>query len=257
MQDALIGHTGFVGSNLLEQRNFDLHFNSKNFRDMSASNFDAVVCAGVSAVKWKANKEPDQDWQNVSQLQEVLATTTARHFVLISTIDVYPVIAGKDESYNCSEESNHSYGTHRLRFEQFCQSHFPQCTVIRLPALFGPGIRKNVIFDLLNNNCLEMINPDCSFQYYPLNRLWSDIAKTIDLGLPLVNLFTEPIQTSSILNRFFPESEVGQKAGPEVHYDLHTMHAAHWGNAGRYIMDSDEVLTQLESFVKTYERSES
>ena len=41
---ALIGYTGFVGSNLQRAARFDALFNSRNYRAMADCNFDLVVC---------------------------------------------------------------------------------------------------------------------------------------------------------------------------------------------------------------------
>ena len=253
MNEALIGHTGFVGSNLARQHDFDMFFNSKNYLDMRGQSFDTIVCAGVSAVKWKANKEPEKDRAGIQALQEVLDTVSANRFVLISTIDVYPVMAGADESFDVLSLPNHAYGTNRFAFERFCQEKFPGCEIIRLPGLFGEGLKKNVIFDLLNDNCLEMINPACSFQYYDLSRLWTDIEIASRAGVKLVNLFTEPIRTVDIIDRFFPGKPVGQSAGAEMHYDLKTRHANLWNRNDGYIDDRDGVLEAMGKMIESYQ----
>ena len=54
----LVGHTGFVGSNLLESNAFDLCFNSKNITESFGLNPDVLVYSGVRAEKFLANKEP-------------------------------------------------------------------------------------------------------------------------------------------------------------------------------------------------------
>ena len=168
MKTALIGYTGFVGSNLKQQYEFTDFYNSKNFIGLQNQEYDLVVCAGLSAVKWMANKEPENDLASIKALEDVLATVKAKQFILISTIDVYPVTFTKDEDFDCASMENHPYGTHRLSFEVFCNTHFNNCLIVRLPALFGNSLKKNVIFDLLNDNCLEMINIKSSFQYYYL-----------------------------------------------------------------------------------------
>jgi len=252
---ALIGHSGFVGSNLLSQRQFDELYNSSNFRQMSGRAFGQVFCAGVSAAKWKANKDPQADLRQIQDLQEVLATIRAERFVLISTIDVYGRLDGLDESFDCKSVKNHAYGRHRLAFEDFCRTQFANCHVVRLPGLFGRGLKKNIIFDLLNDNCLDLINPASSFQYYDLDDLGDDIDKVVAAGLELVNLFTEPISTRQILDSFFPDKRVGQKAGPEAHYDLHTCHAGLWGKSGPYIWTREEVLAKMQRFIQEYPRT--
>lgn len=257
MSRALIGHTGFVGGNVASQTEFDAFFNSENFHDMAGQSFEQIVCAGVSAVKWMANKEPEKDRMGIRALEEVLATVSADRFTLISTIDVYPIFEGADESYDCGSRDNHAYGTHRLAFERFCRERFSDCLAVRLPGLFGPGLKKNVLFDLLNDNCLDMINPACSIQYYDLSGLWSDIERARSHGLDLINLFPAPITTQDILDRFFPEKEVGQAPGGEVHYDLRTRHAHLWGASDGYIAGKGEVMDAMGRFIESYERATS
>lgn len=253
MKSALIGYSGFVGSNILEQHPFDETYNSKNFREMSNREFSVVVCAGISAVKWLANKDPAEDKRKIQELKDVLSTIKAERFILISTIDVYPVIVGKDESYDCSSTPNNAYGTHRLEFEKFCTEHFSDCYVIRLPGLFGKGLKKNVIYDLLNHNCLEMINPISSFQYYDLSNIWSDVEKVISSNTHLVNLFTEPVATQTIIDKFFADESfknLADKAAPETHYALKSQYDGLWDGSAGYIYNEKQVLAQLDVFIQ-------
>ncbi|NOQ16259.1 MAG: hypothetical protein GQ581_04300 [Methyloprofundus sp.] len=252
MRTALIGYTGFVGSNLKKQYKFTDFYNSKNFQEMQGQEFDLVVCAGVSAVKWMANKEPETDLANIKALEEVLATVKAKQFILVSTIDVYPVTLGKDEDFDCTSIENHAYGAHRLNFEAFCDNHFSNCIIVRLPGLFGNGLKKNIIFDLLNDNCLEMINTKSSFQYYYLKYLWQDIQKAVKNNIKVINLFTEPVPTNDIVTNFYPSKVIGEDAAPEGHYDLYSKYAHLWSNTGNYIYTKNEVLQQLAEFIEEY-----
>ena len=59
----LVGHTGFVGSNLLENNAFDLCFNSKNISESFGLNPDVLIYSGVRAEKFLANKEPENDFK--------------------------------------------------------------------------------------------------------------------------------------------------------------------------------------------------
>ncbi|KPJ92285.1 MAG: hypothetical protein AMJ55_10030 [Gammaproteobacteria bacterium SG8_15] len=249
MKRALVGYTGFVGGNLHRQSHFDFLYNSKNFNEIKGQSFDEVVCAGISAVKWQANKDPQTDREKIKALEDVLSSITAKRFILISTIDVYPVAQGVDESFDCHSMDNHAYGTHRLAFEDFCLTQFPECYIVRLPGLFGDGLKKNVIYDLLNDNCLEMINPKSAFQYYYLSNLWSDIQVAIKANVRLVNFFTEPVSSAEIIQRYFPDKAVGQNPLPEAHYDLRTCYASLWGKVGSYIYSKEEVINQLDEFI--------
>ena len=252
MNDALIGYTGFVGGNLLEKRSFESLYNSKNIKEMSGNSFGDVICAGISAVKWQANKDPETDIKNIEKLKSVLKTISVKRFILISTVDIYPILSNGDESYDCNSIDNHSYGKHRLEFEEFCKKSFENCHIIRLPGLFGKGLKKNVIYDLLNNNCLDMINVESSFQYYYLENIWADIQKVLKQNLKLVNFFTEPVATNDIIQKYFPDSVVGGSASPEMHYDLYTKYADLRGLMGKYLYTYEEVMKQLDVFIKNY-----
>lgn len=149
--NALIGHTGFVGSNLRKQYEFDAFFNSGNIEEIQNREFDLLVCAGVNAVKWYANLHPEEDEAGIQSLMDCLSTVKARHFVLISTIDIYPsFIPSPDESSIPDERSQDAYGRNRYQLECRVREYFPSSLIVRLPALFADGLKKNFIFDLLH-----------------------------------------------------------------------------------------------------------
>jgi hypothetical protein len=47
MAKALIGYTGFVGTTLMKQTQFDDFYRSTNISDIKGKKFDLVVCAGA------------------------------------------------------------------------------------------------------------------------------------------------------------------------------------------------------------------
>jgi hypothetical protein len=251
---ALIGYTGFVGSALARDGEFDLCVNRTNLESLRGAHLKRIVCAGLPAAKWIANQRPAEDADNMRRLVAALATTRADTFTLISTIDVYPRATDADETYECSNEPNHAYGTHRLEFERSVRERFPHAHIVRLPALFGAGLKKNILYDLLYDNQVERINPDSRFQWYPLTRLTRDLRTIEERGLPLVNLFTEPLETRAILEQLFPNRLAGRSPGPRAHYDLHTCHGAVFGGDSRYIMSRAAVLAALGAFVTAERR---
>jgi dTDP-4-dehydrorhamnose reductase len=249
LTSALVGSTGFVGGNLAAATDYDVRVHRADVDALRGRRFERIVCAGLPAAKWIANRDPDADRANVERLEGVLATVTADRFVLVSTVDVYPRTDGGDEETDCASAPNHAYGANRLRFEAFVRARFPSATIVRLPALFGPGLRKNVVYDLLHDNALDAINPASRFQWYPVARLAADIATAEAHGIALVNLVTAPIATSAILARSFPDKRVGAAAGASVAYDLRTRHAAAFGGGDGYVMTADAVLAELDAFV--------
>jgi hypothetical protein len=245
---ALIGHTGFVGGNLARQHRFDQLFNSGNFHDMSGRHFDLLVCAGLSAAKWLANREPEADWARIAALTDVLTRVTAKRVVVISTVDVYPQPTGVDEATPIDGAANHAYGRHRLLFERGVTDRFDDVMIARLPALFGPGLKKNVLFDLLHDNCMDAINPDSRFQWYDLARLWPDLERCWLGGIRLVNLVNEPIATADILAAFFPGKRVGG-ASASATYDVRCRYAGGLGGANGYLLDRAAVMAEIGAFV--------
>jgi hypothetical protein len=250
---ALVGYTGFVGSNLLRQHQFDALYRSTNITDMRGAELELLVVSAIQAKKWWANQNPEADWESIQRLLDVLRDVRAQQVVLISTIDVLPMLPGLDETFVPSA-SNHPYGQHRLQAEEDIRALFDRVTVVRLPGLFGPGLKKNVIYDLLTGNQLEKVNPRSAFQYYDLTGLWSDIERSRQAGLGLVHLFTEPVATSVILQRFFPDLEVGRDPVPEAHYDFRTRYSGIFGGPSGYVQGQDTVLRKLELFIDGYRR---
>lgn len=249
MSTVLIGHTGFVGSNLAKAHDFDTCVNSSTIGDLRGGDFDTIVCAGVSAVKWKANKEPEADAEGIRRLTDVLDTVTARRMILISTVDVLKAPNGQDEQMPVDTDGLHAYGLHRLLLEHRVAARFPTTHILRLPALFGPGLRKNIIFDLMHDNMLEVINPLSRFQWYPTARLWSDIQTVVSAGLPLAHLASEPVRTSDILARHFAGKAVGSEPSAPAVYNFQTCHADVFGKSGRYMMSRDDVLASLGTYL--------
>src|SRR6185312_10192324 len=155
MRAALIGYTGFVGGNLLRDYPFAGRYRSTNIERIAGNHYDLIVCAGAPAAKWKANQDPQADRACLGRLMAALELVKTQRFVLISTVDVYGQVNGVDE--NCPPSGATAYGRHRLELEQFVRQRF-QSLIVRLPALFGPGLKKNAIYDLLYNNQIEKID---------------------------------------------------------------------------------------------------
>jgi hypothetical protein len=249
MADALIGHTGFVGSNLASQRDFAATFNSRNIEAIRGGRFEAIVCAGVSAVKWLANKKPEADWQGIRRLMDCLEGVSAGHFTLISTIDVYRDPVGLTERDAPPLDGLHTYGRHRLTLEAFVADRFPAHTIVRLPAVFGPGLKKNALFDLMTGNMTDKIVPNAAFQWYPLRRLAADLATIRGAGIDLINVTSEPITMAAIHDRYFPAVPIGMLLPTPPRYDLRSEHDALLGGRNGYHLDATAVWDEMSNFL--------
>jgi nucleoside-diphosphate-sugar epimerase len=243
---ALIGHTGFVGGNLRAARPFDVLVNSTNVDELRGRSFELVVCAGVRAEKWKANRDPDGDLAGIERLMNVLHDVRAQRFVLVSTIDVFDDPVSVDEC--APADARHPYGSHRRLLETLCAHRFPTL-IARLPALFGPGLKKNALFDLLHDNQVEKIHPESTYQFYDVRWLWADVEKADGAGIQLVHLVTEPIAMREIVARCFGRG-LRAPAAPPARYDVRSVHAGVWGGKDGYLRPRVAVLAALEAFVQ-------
>lgn len=248
--NALIGHTGFVGSNLLAQGSYDSLYRSSNIGEIRGKRFSHVVCAGVQAMKWWANLHPEEDREGIHKLLDPLSEVRAERFTLISTIDVYPAPRDVDEDTPITREGHHAYGLHRVEVEDWVKEHFPSVAILRLPGLFGPGLKKNVIYDMLHDNNLDKVHPGGVFQYYDLRRLQEDIRKTWEQGIELLNVSSEPVSTAAIRDRFFPGKELGATGPAPAGYDMRSKHAKAWGGADGYLYSKEQVLGDLGDWLE-------
>jgi nucleoside-diphosphate-sugar epimerase len=248
MASALIGHTGFVGGNLLRQTHFDHTYNSANIEDIEGKHYQWMVCAGAPAVKWKANQEPERDLANLERLMKCLEKTSADHVILISTIDVYPRPLQVDEDTAIDPDAGSPYGKHRLLLEKFIRDRF-ESTIIRLPGLFGPGLKKNIIYDFLHDNRVDSICPDSVFQFYPVVKVWEDIQVARRNHLRLVNFATEPTSVREVAEKAFGLEFHNPKVSRPVRYDMRTKHSRPFGKAGPYLYEAEEVLKFLEDYI--------
>lgn len=252
MTNALIGFSGFVGGTILKQAVFEALYRSTNINNIEGQAFETVVCAGAPAQKWIANREPEVDRQTIDNLIAHLKTIQCKTFILISTVDVFKSSLGAGEGTQVEESGLHPYGLHRRLLEKFIEEHFVNHLIVRLPGLVGPGLRKNVIFDFLNDNNLHVIESRGVFQFYPMVNLWYDIQIALNAGLKLIHLTAEPISVANISMDGFGKHFSQILPHTPVIYDMQTRHAHLFGSSGKYQYTARETIQA----VRTYAQSE-
>lgn len=250
MADALIGHTGFVGGNLLRQRAFDACYNSQNVAEIRGRGFDLLVVSAMPAAKWLANRDPDRDRAVLERLLGDLRQVQARRVVLVSTVDVYPRPVAVDETTPLDVAQHHAYGKHRRMLEEAAVTIFPQLCVVRLPALFGPGLKKNAVYDLMHDNEVHKIPSAGEFQFYNLDRLWADVETALRHDLKLVNFAAAPTTMADVARRVFDREFTNDPGGTPPRYDVRTIHAAKFGGRDGYLYDRETVLAEMAAFVR-------
>jgi len=251
MTNALIGYSGFVGSTLLRQTKFKSLYRSTNIADIKNQSFDTIVCAGAPAQKWIANKEPEADRQKIQDLIDHLKTVQCKKFVLISTVDVFQNPIGVDENSAVDKSNLHAYGLNRRLLEEFVEKQFAGHLIIRLPGLVGPGLRKNVIYDFLNDNNVTAIDSRGIFQFYPMVNLWADIQCALGAGLRLVHLTAEPVSVADVSLLGFGKPFNHISATNPATYDLRTCHAQLFNSTGNYQYNARETIQAVRAYAQS------
>ena len=244
--DVLIGKTGFVGGHLSRQHNFDLEVHRTNIKQLTGTNTDLLVCAGIPAQKWIANHDPVSDWQNIANLAQVLASVNAKRAVLISTIDVYDKPYMVDEYNTPALNSSSAYGRNRTWFEFFFRAQFPESLILRLPALFALDVRKNLVHDLLHGKSDQwnQMNRHSNFQFFDTTQTWSIIQYAWRNNLSLVNVTSEPVSAQQVASLF------GVSLGSEnlaVSYDVRSRYANRFGGSNGYFYSEEDILEGIAS----------
>lgn len=309
-KNCLVGHTGFVGAALLRQAAFSHRYNSKTIGEIDGEDFATVVCAAAPGSMLEANRSPERDRAQIQALMDRLSTIGARRFVLISSIAVLEDFAGGHDESTRAFQQELAYGRHRRELEAFVEDHFADSLVVRLPALFGHGLRKNFLFDLLNPvpsmltpdkvedlkqridhslvswmealyshdaasgmfrldrralnsdnrrsvleeavtelgcSSIQFHNPATTYQYYDIERLWSDICVALEAELSHIHLVSEPLAAATIHRRLTGREM--PSTGARLHReDMHTRHAGLWGVTGPYLFRAEPTLDRLAAF---------
>ena len=304
--DAIVGYSGFVGSNLCLSHDFDYQYNSKNITDAFGLNPDLLVYAGVPAQKFIANTNPEKDEAVIKNAIENIRVIRPKTLVLISTIDVYRDPKGVDETSAMQTEGLQPYGLNRLALEDWVRDNkadFERILIIRLPGLFGQGIKKNFIYDLIHIipsmlnqqkydelsvkselikenyhqqdngfyklgdisdetkdrlisafeqagfTALNFTDSRAKFQFYPLDRLWTDIQTALGADIETVNLAAPPVSAGEIYERITNGIFENELNKPAPDYDFKTVYAQTFGGNNGYIEDKANILEQITAFI--------
>jgi len=148
--EILVGNTGFVGQNLAAEHRFDGLFHASDIAEAYGACPDLLVYAGVTGTKYMANHEPEKDLAVVKNALENIRRIRPKRLVLISSVDVYRDPVGVDEADSSQTEHMQTYGIDRLLLEQWVREEYPEALFVRLPGIYGLGLKKNFIYDYIH-----------------------------------------------------------------------------------------------------------
>lgn len=145
----LVGSTGFVGKNLMISHSFDTVFHKTDIEKAYGLSPDILVYAGIPSEMFLANKNPEHDKDIIVDAIENIRRINPKKLVLVSTISVYPIPKEVDEGTEIEIYDLPAYGANRLKLEKFVEKTYEDHLILRLPALFGSGLKKNFLYDFI------------------------------------------------------------------------------------------------------------
>lgn len=170
MKLILIGQNGFVGGNLNIQYKFDGAYSKHNVFEAYGQNPDILIYCGVPGNKTMANNNEEEDNKAIQDAKENIIKINPKKLVLISTVDVYENPTNKTEDDR--PDATFPYGKHRLELENWVISNIKDYHIVRLPAIYGKGLKKNLIYDLIHT-----VPPFLSQERYNEFSLKNDLVK--------------------------------------------------------------------------------
>lgn len=251
MTSLLIGATGYVGSFLSSEIDFDVKVHRSDIHSISGQSFDSLICAGLPASKWLANSDPNKDFDNVKVLAKVLSTVSTKSATLISTIDVYQPPRSVCELDPANLKGAEAYGVNRAWFEAQFLENFPFGKIIRLPGLYSRTLRKNLVFDLLNKRVdqLRSYSAFSEFQFMDLGELPRILSITDEQNISLLNVTSEPVTAHQIAEVF---GVLLEKTESFARYDVKTIHGSLFGTDSQYLFSNEEVIEGIRHLKEGY-----
>lgn len=247
--DYLVGASGLVGSAYLRAHQTTLVVPREElYQDDGTLECERLVIAAPSAEKWLANSQPQKDWAEILRLGEAIKKRfAAREVLVFSTVDVYALSTELDEA--TEPHPAEPYGRHRKWLADYVSSEFNSTTVIRLPGLFGSGLKKNPLFDIVNcrSDYISRLHPNSEYQWVPID--WA-IAKSEDFmtgASSVVNLVSEPVAIQNL--EIFGSSwkSLLSSENPIIRYGVRSRHAA-----SGFFLGSQEVVKMVKEWSKKW-----
>jgi len=167
----LIGSNGFIGSAISRQLNLRgvPTINIFKHTDLaSIGPIDVLIDANGNSRKYIADTDPLLDFDlTVKPVLSRLVNIKPKTYVYLSSGEVYGEVQNLDttiEDRLSASTQRSNYGMHKYLSELLVQQHSERYFIIRLGGFVGAGLRKNPVFDILNNQALR-VAPQSKFQF--------------------------------------------------------------------------------------------
>lgn len=163
----VVGPNGFIGSNFaqaLEKAGTTVFpiGREDSVAELPDETIDCVFfCAGNSAA-FLTEDDPEYCLRrNVIELYNYLTELDYRTFLHLSSTSVYPPgMKEKTEDSKLDLGDISLYGSHKLMSERYVTQYAPKWIILRPAYLYGPGLWKNVFYDIRTGRRNLYLDPD-------------------------------------------------------------------------------------------------
>ena len=164
-----------------------------NYQDFVGKSCELLINANGNSKKFLADRDPVWDFDaSVASVVRSIENFKAQRYVLLSSGDVYPEQSCPDvtrEDLELDTRRMSRYGLHKRMAETMALSVHPRALVMRMGGFVGPGMKKNAVFDMLNDQKV-WLHPDSELQFISTDAAAMLVWSLIDRGVEgeIVNL---------------------------------------------------------------------
>ncbi|MEX0811995.1 MAG: NAD(P)-dependent oxidoreductase [Chitinophagales bacterium] len=154
---AVIGAAGFVGSALMKALKEKGRYNvvpvvRNDYEQLKQDQYDLIIHTAMPSRRWWALNNPLDDFEaSVGLTADIAYTWNYNKIALISSV-------------SARVQREHPYGRHKHLAEELLLNAGDENLIFRLGGLYGEGLDKGVIFDMINGNQVFM-TADSAFNY--------------------------------------------------------------------------------------------
>lgn len=161
MKLGVIGCDGFVGSALCrfisKTKNELVKINRNNYSDFINTKFDILINTATPSKRYWALNNPLDDFKaTVGLTAEIVYNWHYDKLVQISTV-------------SAKYQLDHPYGINKYLAEQLVVKHNANNLILRLGNLFGEGLNKGIVYDIIRGNPL-FVSSDSQYTFIDVDK---------------------------------------------------------------------------------------
>ncbi len=185
----ILGGKGMLGSDLVKFLGKDFEttaIDKDNYKDYLGQKFDVLINANGNSRRFWANEHPLEDFEaSTVSVYKSFFDFSFKKYIYISSPDVYenpgdPESAKENQNISASHLSH--YGFHKYLSERLVEHYAKDYLIIRPASLLGDGLKKGVVYDILNDAAL-FVAAESQIQFISTSEVVNTIQALITGGI--------------------------------------------------------------------------